>query len=140
MREKFIGIMIAVLCLVFAGPITATAEDEAGEYIVSLYHAAPGKQIDLLKWFARQDEIGAEVGLPPVQIYTHMSGDSWDYLMISPVTTDAQDAAFAEAAKKRGGKGRFAGGLRLRKYLQSHNDTLAWGPSTAAELVEEAGK
>lgn len=138
MREKLIGIIVATLYLVFAGPITATAEEDAGEYIVALYHAAPGKQLDLLKWLAEQDDIGAAVGLPPTQVYAHLDGDSWDYLLISPVGTDQQDAAFAAEAKKRGGKGGFAGGLKFRSMIQSHTDTIAWGPTTAAELVEEA--
>lgn len=140
MGEKFIGIIVAVLCLVFAGPITATAEDEAGEHIVSLYHAAPGKQLDLLKWFAEQDEISAELGMPPSQIYAHLDGDSWDYVVIAAVGTEEQDAAFAAAAKKKGRKTGFAAGLRLRELIQAHTDTIAWGPVTAAELVEEAGK
>lgn len=138
MREKFIAIIVTALCLAFASPMAAVAEDDAGEYIVSLYHAAPGKQLDLLKWMAEQDDIGAEVGIPPVQIFAHMDGDSWDYLIISPVTTDEQDAAFAAAAKKRGGKGGFAGGLKFRSMIQSHTDTFAWGPTTAAQLVKAA--
>ena len=132
--------MITVVGLVFLGPITASAEDEAGEYVISLYHAAPGKQLDLLKWLAEQDAIGAEAGLPPAKIFAHMNGDSWDYLAISTVGTDEQDAAFAEAAKKRGGKGPFAGGLKFRSMIQTHTDTFAWGPTTAAKLVEDAGE
>ncbi len=130
--------IIAVVSLVFMGPITASAEDEAGEYVISLYQAAPGKQLDLLKWLAEQDAIGAEAGLPPAQIYAHMDGDSWDYLAISPVGTDEQDAAFAEAAKKRGGKVGFAAGLKFRTMIHTHTDTFAWGPTTAAALVEAA--
>ncbi|MCH8203226.1 MAG: hypothetical protein IH996_08980 [Proteobacteria bacterium] len=130
--------IIAVISLVFMGPITASAEDEAGEYVISLYQAAPGKQLELLKWLAEQDAIGAEAGLPPVQIYAHMNGDSWDYLAISPVGTDEQDAAFEEAAKKRGGKVGFAAGLKFRSMIHTHTDTFAWGPTTAAELVEAA--
>lgn len=138
MREKFIGIVVAVLCMVLAGPTTAAAEDDAGEYIVSLYQAAPGKQLKLLKWLAEQDEIAAEAGLPAAQIYAHIDGDSWDYLIISPVTTDEQDAAFDAAAKKRGNKGGFAGALKFRTMIQTHTDTLAWGPITAAGLVKAA--
>ena len=130
--------IIAVVSLVFLGPITASAEDEAGEYVISLYQAATGKQLELLKWMAEQDEIRAEAGLPPAQIFAHIDGDSWDYLVISPVGTDEQDAAFAEAAKKRGWKVGFAGGLKFRTMIHTHTDTVAWGPTTAAELVAAA--
>ena len=130
--------IIAVVSLVFLGPITASAEDEAGEYVVTLYQAAPGKQLELLKWLAEQEAIGAEVGLTPVKIFAHMNGDSWDYLVISSVGTDEQDAAFEEAAKKRGRKVGFAAGLKLRSMIHTHTDTFVWGPTTAAELVEAA--
>ena len=130
--------IFAVVSLVFLGPITASAEDEAGEYVVSLYQAAAGKQLELLKWIAEQDEIRAEAGLPPAQIFAHMDGDSWDYLVINPVGTDEQGAAFQEAAKKRGGKVGFASGLKFRSMIHTHTDTFAWGPTTAAELVEAA--
>lgn len=138
MGKKFIGIIAVVMGMIFAAPMAAVAEDGAGEYVVSLYQAAPGKQLKLLKWLAEQDEIGAEAGLPPAQMYAHMDGDRWDYLSISPVATDEQDAAFAAAAKKRGGKGGFAGGLKFRSMIQTHTDTFAWGPTTAAELVKAA--
>ncbi len=130
--------IIAVVSLVFLGPITASAEDEAGEYVVTLYQAAPGKQLELLKWLAELDAIGAEVGLPPVKIFAHMNGDSWDYLAISSAGTDEQDAAFEEAAKKHGRKVGFAAGLKLRSMIHTHTDTFVWGPTTAAELVEAA--
>ena len=130
--------IIAVVSLVFLGPITASAEDEAGEYVISLYQAATGKQLELLKWMAEQDEIRAEAGLPPAQIFAHMEGDSWDYLVINPVGTDEQGAAFQEAAKKRGWKVGFAGGLKFRTMIHTHTDTVAWGPTTAAELVAAA--
>ncbi|MCH8323121.1 MAG: hypothetical protein IIB64_08640 [Proteobacteria bacterium] len=138
--RRIILTIITVVSLVFLGPITASAEDGAGEYVVSLYQAAPGKQLELLKWLAEQDEIGAEAGRPPAQIFAHMDGDSWDYLVISPVGTDEQEAAFAAAAKKRGGKVGFAAGLKFRSMIHTHTDTVAWGPTTAAELVEAANE
>ena len=40
--------------------------------------------------------------MPASQIYVHTSGDSWDYMVINPVTTKAQDDAVDAAAKKMG--------------------------------------
>jgi hypothetical protein len=66
---------------------------DAPQHIVSLYRAAPGQQVALLKWMARQDQAAQAAGLPASQIYVHTSGDSWDYMVINPVTTKAQDDA-----------------------------------------------
>lgn len=104
--------------------------------VVSIYHAAPGHQEALLQWFAQQDRISAAAGIPPSQIYAHMDGASWDYLMISPATTEAQDEAFDAAAAKMGLPTGPKVGLELRKHITSHSDTYAAGPMTAAQLLE----
>lgn len=100
--------------------------------IVSLYHAAPGQQVALLKWFAQQDRISQAAGLPAMQLYVHTDGDSWDYMGINPVTTDAQDAAVDAAAKKMGLPSGPGVALDLRKYITSHTDTYTVGPMTAS--------
>ena len=90
-------ILAAAAACAFASPAVG---QEAPEHIVSLYRAAPGQQVALLKWMARQDRASAAAGVAASQIYVHTSGDSWDYLVINPVTTKAQDDA-VEAARKR---------------------------------------
>ena len=78
----------------------AIGQGQAGRAIVSIYHAAPGQQEALIKWLAQQDRLAAEAGVPPAQLYVHTDGADWDYLIIQPVTTDAQDAAIEAAAKR----------------------------------------
>lgn len=90
----------------------------------------------LLQWLAQQDKIAAAVGIPAAQIYTHTDGDSWDYLMIAPPTTPAQDQALDAAAVKMGLPSGPRVGLELRKHLTSHTDTYVVGPLTAAQQLE----
>jgi hypothetical protein len=108
--------------------------------IVSLYHAAPGHQVELLKWFAQQDRIAQAAGMPAMQLYVHTDGDSWDYMGINPVTTEAQDAAFDAAAKKLGLPSGPGVGLELRKHISSHTDTYTMGPTTAAQYLASVGQ
>ena len=108
--------------------------------IVSLYHAAPGHQVELLKWFAQQDRIAQAAGMPAMQLYVHTDGDSWDYMGINPVTTEAQDAAFDAAAKKLGLPSGPGVGLDLRKHISSHTDTYTMGPTTAAQYLAMVGQ
>jgi len=104
--------------------------------IISIYHAAPGHQQALLEWLAQQDRIAAAAGVASSQIYAHTDGDSWDYLMIAPVTTDAQDQALDAAAAKMGLPSGPKVGLELRKHIQSHTDTFVVGPMTASQMLD----
>jgi hypothetical protein len=121
---------------VAAGSIAYAQSASPPRAIISIYHAAPGHQEALLQWIAQQDRVGASVGLPANQVYAHTDGDSWDYLMIAPVTTEAQDDAFDAAAAKMGLPSGPKAGLELRKHIQSHTDTFVVGPMTAAQMVE----
>ena len=103
--------------------------------MVSLYHAAPGQQEALLRWFAQQDRIAQAAGVAPMQLYIHTDGDSWDYMGINPVTTDAQDQAMDAAAKKLGLQGGPRVSMELRKYIASHTDTATIGPISAEQAL-----
>ena len=104
--------------------------------IISIYHAAPGHQEALLQWLAQQERISAAAGLPTSQLYAHTDGDSWDYLLVAPATTDAQDDAFDAAAAKMGAVSGPKAGIELRKHIQSHTDTFVVGPMTAAQMLD----
>lgn len=107
---------------------------------IALYRAAPGQQVALLRWFAQQDRIAQSAGVAPGRLYAHTDGDSWDYLVIDPVTTPAQDAAVDAAARKMGMAAGPARSLELRKYISIHTDTFAIGPVSAAQYLALAGQ
>ncbi len=126
----------AALACAFATPALAQA---SGRAIVSIYHVAPGKQVGFLKWLDQQDRIAAAAGIAKGQLYAHTDGDSWDYVVVNPVTTEAQDDAF-DAAGKKMGVNTLRGGMELRTYLNSHTDTFVRGPMTAAEYLAFVGE
>jgi len=113
---------------------------DAPQHIVSLYRAAPGQQVALLKWMARQDQAAQAAGLPAAQIYVHTSGDSWDYMVINPVTTKAQDDAVDAAAKKMGIASGPRASIEFRTMIGSHTDTTSNGPMTAAQILAQLGE
>jgi hypothetical protein len=123
---------------VHAQTATKTEMKEPGRAIITIYRVAAGKHLDFLKWLAEQEAISREAGVPAAQLYSHTDGDSWDYLNISPVLTDAQQAKVDEAARKRGRKTGFAAGLEFRTFVSSHTDTFVIGPVSAADLVSMA--
>jgi hypothetical protein len=119
-------------------PSTASAQ-EPGEVLVAIYRVAPGKHLEFLRWQAARDAASTEAGIAPTQWYVHMDGDSWDFVSISPATTDAQDDQVEAVLKRKNMTTGFRAGLEFRSMVASHTDTFARGPTTAAALVE-AGK
>lgn len=126
----------AAALAIISGPAFAQAAPQA---IVGIYHVAPGHQVEFLKWMDQQDRVSAAAGVPRGQLYAHVDGDSWDYLIISPITTAAQDAA-VEAAGKRMGVNMMRGGLELRKHITSHTDTFVRGPMSVAQYLAMLGE
>ena len=108
--------------------------------IVSIYHAAPGHQEALLTWLAQQDKVAAGAGVAPLQLYAHTDGDSWDYMGINPVNTEAQDQALDAAAKKLGLQSGPRVALELRKSITSHTDTATIGPISAEQALAQLGR
>jgi hypothetical protein len=137
MRMKVFTAAATALAFAIAAPASAQS---AGRQTISLYHAAPGHQVMLLKWIAQQDRVAAAAGVAPGQLYVHTDGDSWDYMVVFPQTTPAQDDAIDAAAKKMGVPYGPAVGIDLRKHINSHTDTLVRGPTSAAEFLTALGE
>jgi hypothetical protein len=135
--KRLIFAAVAATACALASP--AIGQD-APQHIVSLYRAAPGQQVALLKWMAAQDRASAAAGVAPSQIYVHTSGDSWDYLVINPVTTKAQDDAIDAAAKKMGIASGPRASIQFRTMIASHTDTTTNGPTTAAQILATLGE
>jgi hypothetical protein len=115
---------------------TAAHAQEAGTVMVSIYRIAPGKQLEFLRWQAARDAAAAEAGVAPSQWYVHMDGDDWDFVSVSPETTDEQDAKLEQILSGKRLTTGFKAGLEFRSMVASHTDTIARGPTTAAALVE----
>ena len=87
-----------------------------------------------------QNRAAQAAGVPTGKIYAHTDGDSWDYLAIDPVTTEAQDAAADAAAKKAGMPVGPASSIEFRKYVSVHTDTFVVGPMTPAQYLAMVGQ
>lgn len=143
MNRPIRHIVVPLLALLFGllfsfAACAQSASAEPGKVIVSIYHVAPGKHLDFLKWMAARDALSREAGVAATQWYAHTDGDSWDYVGISPATTEAQDDQVDKVARSKGLSTGFKSGLELRTMLSSHTDTFARGPTTAAALVDSA--
>ena len=137
MKAHILGAAMAALAAALAAPAAAQQPQSA---IISTYHAAPGHQVALLKWLAERERISAAAGVPASRLYVHQDGSGWDYLLIAPATTPAQDEAI-EAAAKRLGLGAGPGvGIELRKHIADHSDTFVSGPMSVADYLAAIGQ
>ena len=141
MKRKVATSLIVLAAFLTAAPKwNPQAKKGVGQARVSLYRVAPGQQLTFLKWLAAREDVAKEAGIPATQVYAHLDGDSWDYLVIAPVTSADQDARFDQVAAKKGVKTGFGASLQFRDMLTFHSDTLVSGPVAAADLVAEAAK
>jgi hypothetical protein len=136
-RAVIVSLLLAIVS-VTTGARWTHKKTEVPRIRISIYHVAPGKQLDFLRFWATQDEIAKEAGVPPVQLYAHIEGDSWDYVLMRPITTPEQDKLMDEIAEKRGIKTGVPASLEFRQLLLSHTDTLAAGPMSPDSMVKSA--
>jgi hypothetical protein len=132
--------LVALSSLVLAAPRWNQSTSDPGQARISIYEVAPGRHLDFLKWMAAREEAARAAGVPATQVYAHLDGDRWDYVVIWPLTTPEQDRKMDEQAAAKGLKTGFPAALEFRELLSSHTDTYAAGPTTAAALVVAAGK
>jgi hypothetical protein len=141
LTSKRIGLLVCGALLASSPLVVVQAGEptpEPGKVVITIMHAAPGKQLELLKWLAAREAVDKEAGVPATQMYAHSDGDSWDFLTIGPKLSDADSDKVDEVAKKKGVKTGFPAALEFRQVISTHTDTYARGPTTAADLIKLA--
>src|SRR5262249_19852403 len=131
-----VGILLTSSSLLL--PQGSRAADPPGKAIVALYRVAPGKHLEVLKWLAAREAVDKEAGVPATQWYMHTDGDSWDFVAISPALSDAQQDKVDALAKKKGLTIGMQAALEFRQFVSSHTVTFVNGPTSAAQLVQQA--
>ena len=129
---------VATVMLVAAGCWGSAATAEPSERQIEIYRIAPGQHAAFLRFIALCDQANLRAGLPPRQLYVHEDGGSWDFILIqsedvTPEQSKALDAAYKALGIPQGGK--FF--VTIRQYIVEHTDTVATGPTTAAEWLKK---
>ena len=138
--SRFFSLAVAILLTSSSllMPQWSRAADAPGKAIVALYRIAPGKHLEFLKWMAAREAVDKEAGMPATQWYMHTNGDSWDFVAIAPVLSDAQQAKVDALATKKGLKTGLQASLEFRQFVSTHTDTFVNGPTSATQLVQQA--
>ncbi len=133
---KFRNLILAA-ALAFVCSTPAVAEQNTRK-MIEIYHIAPGKHVEFLKLIAQYDEANRQAGLPPRELYVHSDGASWDFLLIQPEDVDpAKSPLVAAALKKLGAPTGAKFFIAIRETIAEHTDTIANGPTTAAEWLKK---
>jgi hypothetical protein len=128
----------AVVAAIAAVPMPGAAQEHAEmpNVMVEIYRIAPGQHEAFLREIARYDEANRLAGLPPRQLFVHSDGASWDFILIQPAKTPPDKAAALDKAWKQlrlpSGADFF---LQYRRFIAEHTDTVAIGPTTAADYL-----
>lgn len=126
---------LAAVYLLCSGHVLAQ-DDSPPWSMVSIYHVAPGKHMDFLKWMQQQEAIATEAGVEASKWYSHVDGANWDFVVISPITTEAQDKQIEKLTREKGLPTGFKAGLQFRVMMANHTDTMAVGPVSVDDLVK----
>jgi hypothetical protein len=105
---------------------------------VEIYRIAPGQHVAFRKLIALYDQANQAAGLPPRQLYVHQDGADWDFLIIQPNDdwTDEQRAKVKAALTRLGAPQGAQFFIEIRKLMAEHTDTVASGPTTAADWLK----
>jgi hypothetical protein len=109
------------------------------EVAIEIYRIAPGQHQAFLKLIAQFDAANAEAGLPPRQLYVHEDGADWDFIFIQPEHNPPEKSALVSKALRRINAPSDADFFfAIRQFIASHSDTVALGPTSAAEYLARA--
>ena len=138
--SRWVGFALAAFLLALVAFQVQAQDKNPPESLVSIYNIAPGKHLDFLKWMAAREAVAKEAGAPATMWYAHTNGASWDYVAVGPVLSKEQDKKVDELSAKKGLTIGFKASLEFRQFVNSHSDTYAVGPMSAAELVAASEK
>ena len=112
----------------------------ASHSVITWYRAAPGHQVELLRWLTEQDRLAEAAGAPRLRLYVHSTGADWDYVVIQDEATREQEAAIEAAARRLGINRSARVAIELRRHIVNHEDMRAWGPMSPADYLTRIGE
>jgi len=114
--------------------------DESSIYTVTVWKIHSGKHVEFIKFMTEWEEVFKEVKAPPMKWFRKISGDSYDFISISPPFDNSKEHAMEAAGKKRGLAVGYNYTLKLNEYVDSYTSTYVEGPQSMADLLAQVNK
>ncbi|MEP2234161.1 MAG: hypothetical protein ABJM58_01450 [Alteripontixanthobacter sp.] len=129
------SLALAALPALIVQPAMAQTPSIDEMYTVTQAKIAPGKYEEALRAQALIERVRAEAGLEPAMMYMHFQGANWDLLLIYPPAVDDEDKRMEAAARRLGVE--LPGPFANHALWSGHQDTVVFGPTTAAEALAD---
>lgn len=129
------SLALAALPAVIAQPAMAQQPAIDEMHTVTQAKIAPGKYEEALRAQALIERVRAEAGLEQATLYMHFQGANWDLLLIYPPAVDDEGERMKAAAQRLGVE--LPGPFANHALWSGHQDTVVFGPTTAAEALTD---
>ncbi|KGJ99160.1 hypothetical protein [Thalassotalea sp. ND16A] len=111
--------------------------DQSAIYTITVWKIHPGKHVEFIKYMTEWEEVFKEINEPPMKWYRKISGDSYDFVSISPPFNYEAEKAMEAAGKKRGLPIGYNYTLKLNEFADSYTSTIVEGPQSMADLLAQ---
>lgn len=137
--SRFVGIktILLSLALVFSSPQAFAVADQSAIYTITVWKIHPGKHVEFIKYMTEWEEVFKEINEPPMKWYRKISGDSYDFVSISPPFNYEAEKAMEAAGKKRGLPIGYNYTLKLNEFADTYTSTIVEGPQSMADLLSQ---
>ena len=111
--------------------------EKSSVYSMTVWKIHPGKHVEFIKYMEQWEHVYREIELPPMKWYRKISGDSYDFVSISPPFNNAKEHEMEKAGKKRGLPIGYNYTIKLNEYVDSYTTTYVEGPQSMATLLKQ---
>jgi len=142
--SKKIKITLHVIILSITLAITSSYAHAVAEqsfiYTITVWKIHPGKHVEFIKYMEQWEHVYREIELPPMKWYRKISGDSFDFVSISPPFNNAKEHEMEKAGKARGLPIGYNYTIKLNEYVDSYTSTYVEGPQSMAALLKQVSE
>ncbi len=137
--KKVQKILIAITLTITTSYAHAVAE-QSTIYTITVWKIHPGKHVEFIKYMKEWEQVYIDIKLPPMKWYRKISGDSYDFVSISPPFNNAKEHEMEKVGKARGLPIGYNYTLKLNEYVDTYTSTYVEGPQSMADLLSQVTK
>ncbi|WP_076414516.1 hypothetical protein [Shewanella sp. UCD-KL12] len=120
----------------YSAPVMAVAEENS-IYTITVWKIHPGKHIEFIEYMKEWEEVYKVIKLPPMKWYRKISGDSYDFVSVSPPFDRTAEHEMERVGKERGLPIGYNYTLKLNEFVDSYTSTIVEGPQSMANLLDQ---
>jgi len=132
-----IQIILFTITLALTSNFAHAVAEQSSIYTITVWKIHPGKHVEFIKYMKEWEQVYIDIKLPPMKWYRKISGDSYDFVSISPPFNNAKEHEMEKVGKARGLPIGYNYTLKLNEYVDSYTSTYVEGPQSMADLLSQ---